>query len=80
MNIPDRVNAEWIGTLGNDQLVVADMQLHADFHTLETAEKSKSGARYVLLQSPAPLVNAWLRWVVVNNETRARGLVVHHPR
>jgi hypothetical protein len=80
MNIPAHVDAHWIGTLGDQQLVAADLQLHADFHQLELAEKSRTGERYVLLQGPAPLVNAWLQWVLVNNETRARGLVVRHPR
>lgn len=80
MTIPDRVNARWIATLNNDQLMAADAQLHAAFREYETVEKRRSGARYVLLQGPTTLVNAWLRWVMVNNETRTRGLVVHYPR
>ena len=80
MKIPDQLDARWIATLGDDQLVAADLQLHADFHELELVEKARKGGRYVLLQSPADVVNAWLRWALVNNETRSRGLVVRHPR
>lgn len=78
MNIPDHINAGWLATLGNDQLVKAEAQLHAVFHKQETTEKVRSGARYMLLQGPPGLVNAWHRWLLVNNETRTRGLVVHH--
>ncbi len=80
MNIPDRVDAHWIAALGDDELVAADLQLHADFHELELAEKGRKGGRYVLLQSPAGVVNAWHRWALVNNETRSRGLAVRYPR
>jgi hypothetical protein len=80
MTIPDRVNQRWIATLDNDQLVAADAQLHAAFREHETVEKRRSGARYVLLQGPTTLVNAWLRWMMVNNEARTRGLVVRYPR
>jgi hypothetical protein len=80
VTIPDHINARWIATLGNDQLVVAEAQLHANFREHETVEKRRSGARYMLLQGPAPLVNAWLRWLLVSNETRSRGLVVTHTR
>jgi hypothetical protein len=78
--IPDRVNARWIATLSNEQLVSADAELHATFREYETVEKRRTGSRYVLLQGPTTLVNAWLRWTMVNNETRTRGLVVRHQR
>jgi hypothetical protein len=78
MTIPERVNAGWIATLGNPQLVAAESRLHAEFIREENAEKRRSGNRYVLLKGPAPLVNAWIRWLMVNNETRSRGLVVNH--
>jgi hypothetical protein len=78
MKIPDRIDARWIATLVDDELVAADADLHAHFRRHESAEKTRSGARYVLLQGPSDLVNAWQRWRLVNNETRRRGLVVHH--
>jgi len=78
MKIPDNINARWIATLGDDQLIKAEAQLHAVFHRRESAEKARSGSRYMLLQGPSDLVNAWHRWLLVSNETRNRGLVVRH--
>jgi len=78
MKIPDNINARWIATLPNDQLVKAEAQLHAIFHRQESVEKARCGSRYVMLQGPTELVNAWQRWLLLNNETRNRGLVVRH--
>jgi hypothetical protein len=80
MDMPDRINARWIATLGDDQLIKAEAQLHAVFREHETIEKTRSRARYVLLQGPPALVNAWHRWLLVSNETRNRGLVVRHGK
>jgi len=52
--------------------------LHAVYRRQESAEKARAGARYMLLQGPADLVNAWQRWSLVNNETHHRGLFVRH--
>ncbi len=76
MKIPDRVNARWIDTLANEQLLRAESQLHAEFFKQETAEKKRCPSGYVMLEGPEPLVSAWLRWSLVNNETRTRGLAV----
>lgn len=78
MKIPENINARWIATLGDDQLRRAEAQLHATFRASERVEKGRTGARYMLLQGPATLVTAWHRWLLVNNETRSRGLVVQH--
>lgn len=80
MPIPDRVNAGWIATLGDDQLIAAESQLRAIFHKQETLEKRRRGSRYAVLEGPEPLVNAWLRWVMVSNEARTRGLVVRQRK
>jgi hypothetical protein len=80
VTIPDHVNARWCASLGNDQLIAAEAKLHADFRTQEKAEKTRTGGRYVLLQGPPELVSAWHRWLLVSNETRARGLTVRHAR
>lgn len=80
MTIPDRVNARWIATLGDAQLIRAEKLLHSAFRTHEVAEKTRKGARYTLLQGPPDLVNAWHRWLMVNNETRTRGLLVNRAR
>jgi hypothetical protein len=78
MEMPDRINARWIATLGDDQLMKAEAELHAVFRKHETVEKTRSGSRYVLLEGPPQLVTAWHRWLLVSNETRNRGLVVRH--
>ena len=78
MKIPDRINARWIATLVDEQLITAEAELHAVFRRQESAEKRRAGPRYVLLQGPSDLVNAWQRWLLVNNEATKRGLVVHH--
>lgn len=76
MNMPETINSRWIATLADDQLVLAEAQLHTLFRDEERVEKLRSGTRYMLLQGPPPLVNAWNRWMLVSNEARSRGLVV----
>ena len=77
MNIPDHINSHWIASLEDKQLVTAEAELHAAFRTHETAEKRRSGARYVLLLGYGGARQPWHRWLLVSNETRNRGLVVH---
>jgi len=78
MPIPEHVNSRWIATLHDDQLVTAEAALHALFRQQEVAEKARSGTRYILLQGPPMLVNAWHRWILVSNAVKTRGLIVHH--
>jgi len=80
MTIPDRVTAGWIATLGNEPLVTVESRLHSEFIAEDKHERKRSGGRYALLQGPAALVNAWLRWQMVSNEARSRGLLVRPPR
>ena len=80
MPIPERVNAGWIATLDDEALKDAEFQLHAVFLKQETLEKQRRGVRYAVLEGPELLVNAWLRWLLVSNEARTRGLVVHQLR
>jgi len=80
MTIPERVTAEWIATLGNARLVTVESRLHSEFITEDKHERKRSGGRYALLQGPAGLVNAWLRWQMVSNEARSRGLFMRRPR
>jgi hypothetical protein len=72
------VNARWIATLADHQLVAAETRLHADFQKHDLAEKRRCGSRYALMQGPTQLVNAWLRWLLVSNATRTRGLLAVH--
>lgn len=78
MTLPDRVTAGWIATLEPGELVTAESLLHTEFRLQENQEKERQGDRYTLLQGPAALVNAWLRWQMVSNEARSRGLVIRH--
>ena len=80
MTVPERVTADWIATLANAQLMTVESRLHSEFLDEENEEKEKRGDRYALLQGPPALVNAWLRWQMVNNEARSRGLLVRHRR
>jgi hypothetical protein len=75
--IPDRVNRRWMNLLDNGQLTAAESRLHTDFTRQDRAEKVRRGASYRLLEGPAPLVDAWLRWLLVSNEVRDRGLRTH---
>lgn len=78
MVIPDRVTAGWIATLGNERLVSVESHLHSEFVTEDKHERKRTGDRYALLQGPPALVNAWLRWQMVSNEARFRGLFLRH--
>lgn len=78
--IPDRITAGWIATLANGQLITIESDLHSAFVTEEILEKERRGERYALLQGPPALVNAWLKWQMVSNEARSRGLLVRHAR
>jgi hypothetical protein len=80
MTIPDKVNASWIATLADDKLLKAETKLHAEFLKEESAEKKRKGSDYTMLRGPQSLVDAWLRWLMVNNETLTRGLVVQRRR
>jgi hypothetical protein len=76
MLIPERVNLKWLGTLDDVAVVEAESDLHADFNTQDAAEKARRGTNYRLLQGPSTLVDAWMRWQLVNKETVRRGLVI----
>ncbi len=74
MTIPERITARWIATLSNEDLQLAERSLHGSFREEETAEKARRGQAYSLLRGPESLTSAWLRWCMVCNATRDRGL------
>lgn len=76
IEIPTHVNARWIATLGDEQLVAAESQSFSAYCVREIAEKNRAGSRYMLLQGPSALVNAWQQWQLLNSEARARGVIV----
>jgi hypothetical protein len=77
MVLPEKVNARWIASLGDEQLLEAEHLLHNAFAAEEAAEKRRKGARYTLLRGPESLVSAWNRWLLVRNATDSRGVIVH---
>lgn len=74
MTIPDRITARWIATLSNEDLQAVESQLHSAFAREETSEKERCGGAFSLLRGPDSLTQAWLRWSMVCNATRDRGL------
>ena len=78
MQIPERVNGKWVATLDDGALVEAEARLHADFRKQDSAEKARLGTRYRLFQGPPALMDAWMRWRLVNNETTKRKLLTIH--
>lgn len=80
MTVPDRLTAGWIATLADGQLMTVESRLHSEFMDEESQEKERRGDRYALLQGPSALVNAWLRWQMVSNEARSRGLLVRNRK
>lgn len=76
--IPERVNRRWMDLLDNVQLADAESKLHSEFTKQDRAEKVRRGEKYRLLEGPAPLVDAWLKWLMVSNEARDRGVRTSH--
>jgi hypothetical protein len=76
MVLPDKVNGRWIASLDTAQLIEAESLLRAEFVNQEAAEKKRAGSRYTMLRGPESLVRAWLRWLLVNNETHTRSLLI----
>lgn len=77
MTLPARITGDWMDSLTNDDLLVAESTLHQAFSALDREERARTGTKYELMRGPAELMSAWDRWSRVNTATRARGL---HPR
>ena len=76
MRLPETINASWIATLADEQLMQAEARLHELFRVQEKREKARAGARYSMMRGPEPLISAWHRWLMVNNEALHRGMVL----
>lgn len=72
--MPRYLNARWIDSLSDDQLASVESTLHSAFVRHERKERNLRGELYDLMRGPAPLLEAWTRWSMLNNATRARGL------
>lgn len=73
--IPTRINAAWIGTLADDDLLDIEVRLHERFSVLDQRHRRTAKERYNLMQGPVELIDAWDRWSRVNVATRGRALV-----
>ena len=74
MNVPERISADWIGTLTDADLIDVESLLHERFTALERREKVSKGSRYDLFRSPPDVMDAWDRWSRVLTATRSRSL------
>ncbi|MBI3567837.1 MAG: hypothetical protein HY084_06495 [Gemmatimonadetes bacterium] len=72
--IPEKINAAWIDTLADVDLLDVESRLHEKFTVLDRKHKTLRGSRYVLLQGPTELIDAWDRWSRVDRAARARSL------
>jgi len=80
MTLPERIDADWISGLTNEQLQRAEAQLRKDFSKEEATERKRLGSAYDLMRGPESLMKAWLRWSLVSNAVRSRGLRVSYRR
>jgi hypothetical protein len=80
MTLPERIDSEWIKSLSDEQLQRAESQLRGSFSKEETAERKRRGNAYDLMRGPESLMTAWLRWSLVSNAVRSRGLRVSYRR
>lgn len=78
MLLPEKIDSHWIATLDDEQLRQAESELKASFAAEEQAERKRRGGRYDLMKGPATLTQAWLRWSMVNNAARDRGVKVRY--
>ena len=74
MRLPKQIDANWIDSLDDEELMNAEAELHAAFSKHDRKERALRGAFYELLKGPDALMKAWGRWSVVNNATRERKL------
>ncbi|HYD53265.1 MAG TPA: hypothetical protein VEA99_11580 [Gemmatimonadaceae bacterium] len=80
MKLPERINANWIDAQSDEDLLSAEGDLHKSFTKQDKAERTRRGAEYQLLRGPESLTGAWMRWSMVSNAVRLRGLRVRDRR
>ena len=73
--IPSRINAAWIGTLADDDLVDIEARLHERFSVLDQRYRRTAKEKYVLMRGPTELIDAWDRWSRISVAARHRSLV-----
>jgi hypothetical protein len=74
--VPDRINAAWINTLADEDLLDIESRLYERFAVLDRRHKQLRGREYNLMRGPTTLIDAWDRWSRVAVATKTRSLVV----
>jgi len=77
--LPERINAAWISTLADEDLLDIETRLYDRFTALDTRHKRLRGGAYNLMRGPTELIDAWDRWSRVSVATRTRSLVPRRP-
>jgi len=72
--IPTRINAAWIGTLADDDLVDIEARLHERFSLLDQRYRRTAKEHYNLMRGPTELIDAWDRWSRISVAARGRSL------
>ena len=72
--VPESLNAEWIDSLTDEELLDVERRTHEKFVLIERREKKQRGDRYNLMRGSAELMDAWDRWGRIANATRERSL------
>jgi hypothetical protein len=72
--VPERINAAWIKTLEDEDLIAVEERLYGRFQALDNKEKKRRGGRYLMFNGPAELLTAWDRWCRVRNALQGRSL------
>ena len=78
MKLPERINASWVDSLADGELLSVESQLHEAFNVLENEERQLRGDQYALARGSAALMLAWRHWNMASLATRARGLHARH--
>jgi hypothetical protein len=73
--VPEKINAAWIKTLADEDLIDVEARLHERFTVLDSRHKRLRGGEYSLMRGPTELIDAWDRWSRVSMATRTRSLV-----
>jgi hypothetical protein len=73
--VPEKINAAWINTLADDDLIDVEARLHERFTVLDSRHKRLRGGEYSLMRGPTELIDAWDRWSRVSMAARTRSLV-----
>jgi hypothetical protein len=72
--VPERIDAAWISTLADEDIIAIEARLQARFAILDSREKKLRGQSYNLMRGPADLVLAWDRWSRIRSARQSRKL------